>query len=153
MLFLKSTTINHFSANIDHQTMPQVGILIFLTCQTIVSLGGSYERFSISRDPVVKSGDWTSLRLTSRPGRHRTGYIPARSGTYYKSRERLMSVVPKTAGLVSPGGMQTPLSPGDRNLSPGVGGWVAFNANIPATMAPLVWSVRLPQHGMSLLAL
>jgi hypothetical protein len=28
--------INHISANNDHQTMPRVGLLIFLTCPTIV---------------------------------------------------------------------------------------------------------------------
>jgi hypothetical protein len=43
--------------------------------------------------------------------------IQSRQIQYY-NYTRLMSVVPKTAGLVSPGGMQTPLFPGDRICCP-----------------------------------
>ena len=34
-----ASTINHISANIDHQTMPQMRLPIFSTCPTIVSVG------------------------------------------------------------------------------------------------------------------
>jgi hypothetical protein len=43
--------------------------------------------------------------------------IQSRQIRYY-NYTRLMSVVPKTAGLISPGGMQTPLFPGDRICCP-----------------------------------
>ena len=62
---MHQTMINHISARNDHQTMPQVGLPIFLTYPTIVSVGGKQKsRYSETELPIeVKRTVWFSTTV------------------------------------------------------------------------------------------